>query len=413
MPPPMLSWMPLLANILSRRIGYVAERIGVAKAMAIVYMDHKVLREDGLHFMLKCACTPRLRITSLWETQIIGAVTTPAHIERGDVAKGHRWMRIPVFRHLYQMEKDLDKTTATVGDRHGWAAGIVTQPPAKRLARSLAVPPEDINTNKPPYALGVDPPVTIQLLFWFSNEIRAEMPVVQILGSSSIAQLDRIAVPRVTIPGADVPGTIHLLDDANGGDPGRQQHIVVLQPRPSSDPKDSPNWARRRSCSPSARCTSQYEYWRRQGYVHRSLLGALAAPVKVLPKVSIPDLFFTHKRHASMTLYAFILLHGGDHVLRDDVEGEHADRMENEDKDEKQSSAVPVAARGGQSDASSSQPPKHYPPPPRSYAAKLWLFEEPDRRSMPKQAPLKSWGAVVIFAYSRAFLGQACYTAGT
>lgn len=114
----------------------------------------------------------------------------------------HGWMRAPVFRHLYRME--LDASTGQ-GQTEGLvpsvglqlreaktqveAANVITQLFAKRLARSLDVPVEDINVNRPPHAFGVDSLVAVELIFWFSSEIHADVAVVQILGNLSIAQV--------------------------------------------------------------------------------------------------------------------------------------------------------------------------------------------------------------------------------
>ncbi|KAK5988693.1 Highly reducing polyketide synthase azaB [Cladobotryum mycophilum] len=188
-------------------IGYIAERIDVARNLAMTYLDHKVLRETDLHFLLKYACNPQLSVPSPWETQIIGALTTPAFVKRGGMLQDHGWMRAPMFRHLYRMEQSQKSNVATQQvDSAGSqlrkveslteAAAVITRLFAKRLARSLAVPVEDIDVNKPPYAFGVDSLVAVELLFWFSAEIHTDMPVVQILSSSSITQLGLLAARK-------------------------------------------------------------------------------------------------------------------------------------------------------------------------------------------------------------------------
>ncbi|TGJ84954.1 hypothetical protein E0Z10_g3853 [Xylaria hypoxylon] len=190
-------------------IGYIAERIDVAQTLAMTYTDHKYLRECELHFMLKYACNPNpSHVTapaSPWETQLIGAMTTPAFVRRGGIIQDHSWMRMPIFRHLYQMERDTRpgepqitqedsagsqlRAAGTIAD----AAAVITKLLARRLARSLAIPVDTINTNKPPHSFGVDSLVAVELLHWFSTEIRTDVPVVQILGNKSIAELGLLA----------------------------------------------------------------------------------------------------------------------------------------------------------------------------------------------------------------------------
>lgn len=206
-------------------IGYIAERLNVAKNVDMMFVDHKILHERDVHLVLKYACNPRLQVSppsvtvsssssSVWrEAQVIVGLTTPAFVQRGGILDDHVWMRSPMFRHLYRMEQQQDKApmaTSTNADTENnnaaaflhaahsraEAAGVVTRLLAERLARLLAVPVEDIDINRPAYAFGVDSLVAVELLFWLSTEIRADVPVVQILGSSTIAQLGMIAATK-------------------------------------------------------------------------------------------------------------------------------------------------------------------------------------------------------------------------
>jgi hypothetical protein len=55
--------------------------------------------------MLKWACNPRLPTPdSPWASQVVAALTTPAFVRRSGILRDHKWMRIPMFRHLYRME---------------------------------------------------------------------------------------------------------------------------------------------------------------------------------------------------------------------------------------------------------------------------------------------------------------------
>ncbi|RYO95108.1 hypothetical protein DL766_010232 [Monosporascus sp. MC13-8B] len=273
----------------------------------------------------------------------------------------------------------------------------------------------------------------------------------------------------------DVPGTIHLLHGT--GDPTAAGGQLVLQPRPSSDPEDPLNWTRRRkllaigmvylyvfgigiaACVQYSVLTKISEgtgiqvselnlgtglmflflgwgcliwqplaltYGRRGWYVHRSLLGLLAAPVESLPEVSVPDLFFAHERGNYMGIYAFVLfgsnylapffagfindsadwrwtMHFGSLVLaacavlmfffmeetiyfRDDIEREHVDEQK------------PTATIHEQQSGTAS-PSAGRSLPPKSYASGLKLFRLCDKRPTPKQAVLKSWRAIAIFAF--------------
>lgn len=184
-----------------------------------------------------------------------------------------------------------------------------------------------------------------------------------------------------------------------------------------------------------------------QWYAHRSLLGALAAPVESLPEVSVPDLFFAHERGNYMAVYVFVVfgsnylapffagfindragwrwtMHFGSLVLavcavllfffmeetmyfRNDVEGEHevegggveeAAKVKNKKEDESSATAHAARPSDASSSSSSTPSPETYPPP-RSYTTKLKLFVLWERRPTRKQALLKTWRALQICVY--------------
>ncbi|KAK9776195.1 putative Polyketide synthase [Seiridium cardinale] len=194
-------------------IGFIAESQAATQALAMTYTDSKQIRESDLHFMLKWACAPttQAQLNSPFDAQLLGALTTPAFVRRGGVVSDQGWMWFPMFRHLYQMEIEGETGTAVSsgGQRVNSpvallqaaetledAAAVVTNLLVRRIARSLAVPVEDIDTGKAPFGFGVDSLVAIELKFWFSKEIRAEVPVFRILGNSTIAQLGRFAAEK-------------------------------------------------------------------------------------------------------------------------------------------------------------------------------------------------------------------------
>ncbi|KAK7747470.1 putative secondary metabolism biosynthetic enzyme [Cytospora paraplurivora] len=148
-------------------IGYIVEWIAAARSVDMMFVDHKVLRKGDVHLVLKWACNPRLSTpASPWAAQVVAGLT---------------------------------RTQAA-------AAAVVTHLFAKRLARSLAVPVADIDVGRPAYAFGVDSLVAVELLFWFSSDVRADVPFVQILGSSTIAQLGAVAAAKSEhLQGRDLP----------------------------------------------------------------------------------------------------------------------------------------------------------------------------------------------------------------
>lgn len=73
---------------------------------------------------------------------------------------------------------------------------VVTHVFAKRLARSLAAPVAEIDLGRPAYAFGIDSLVAVGLLFSFLGEIRADLPIMQILGGSTMAELGAVAAVK-------------------------------------------------------------------------------------------------------------------------------------------------------------------------------------------------------------------------
>ncbi|KAG4222425.1 hypothetical protein PC116_g29101 [Phytophthora cactorum] len=134
-------------------------------------------------------------------------MSTPAFVRRSGIIAEHGWMRMPMFQHLYRMEQDVKSAATTIQASPAStrlqsakslkeASTIITELLSKRLARSLAVPVEDIDINRPPHAFGVDSLVAVELLHWFVTELRSDIPVVQILGNLTIAQLGQLAAEK-------------------------------------------------------------------------------------------------------------------------------------------------------------------------------------------------------------------------
>ncbi|KAI1442930.1 hypothetical protein F5Y02DRAFT_429364 [Annulohypoxylon stygium] len=82
------------------------------------------------------------------------------------------------------------------GNGNATAAETQTDSVGSQLqsAESLEKAAAEIDTNRPPHAFGVDSLVALELVHWFSSQVKTEIPVVQILSSLSIKQLGMLAV---------------------------------------------------------------------------------------------------------------------------------------------------------------------------------------------------------------------------
>lgn len=85
-----------------------AERVDVARFLAMSMTDHKALAEEEVRFMVRYACSPLANgrggandEESTWESQAIGALTRLAFLRRGGAVENHDWIRMSVFFHLY------------------------------------------------------------------------------------------------------------------------------------------------------------------------------------------------------------------------------------------------------------------------------------------------------------------------
>lgn len=110
--------------------------------------------------------------------------------------------RMRILKHLYRIgsggggnegaavSRQVESVGAQLWEVKNLAEGaaVVMTLFAKGLARRLAAPVVVANVNRPSHALRVDSVVAIVLLVWFSSEIQADVLVLQILASLTIAR---------------------------------------------------------------------------------------------------------------------------------------------------------------------------------------------------------------------------------
>jgi acyl carrier protein len=175
----------------------------------MTYIGHDSMEEWELHFLLSHVIqNPVLRQSSAWGTQIMAAVSTPALVKKEGQLDEHAWMQRPVFRHLYRIGEVQDHESTVMATKTDIAAilkstssleeaGVaISAALAKRLSSALSVPQQDIDTDQPVHAYGVDSLVAVELQFWFKNEVRANVPVLQILSGNSIQKLGILAAKK-------------------------------------------------------------------------------------------------------------------------------------------------------------------------------------------------------------------------
>ncbi|KAL8855884.1 MAG: hypothetical protein Q9178_007504 [Gyalolechia marmorata] len=185
--------------------GFAAERQAITDSMRAA--GYEGIRQAEFLAMLDYYCNPALPLLTPDASQVVTGVDTPASLRSRGLPELY-WMSKPLFRGLRQMDRlkgntaDASKAAvnyqALVGSAETLAAagGILTQALAKKLSLSLSMPEEDIETDKPIHAYGVDSLVAVEIRYWFLKEFKAEIAVFDILGSESIAALSVLAARR-------------------------------------------------------------------------------------------------------------------------------------------------------------------------------------------------------------------------
>ncbi|GAB1319702.1 hypothetical protein MFIFM68171_09912 [Madurella fahalii] len=131
--------------------------------------------------------------------QMVTGVGTQAHFDKSQGEVPH-WFRDPVFSHLGNMRVRVhDGRGASAGPSLtqqlggcvslAEAAALVLDALVRKLSKSLIIALEDIDTASPTSAYGVDSLVAVELRNWLLREVKADVPVFEILQASSLQVL--------------------------------------------------------------------------------------------------------------------------------------------------------------------------------------------------------------------------------
>lgn len=114
----------------------------------------------------------------------LASLTTPEYVRHQSEKQVQFWMRLPMCRHVYSMERPRQQellNDAPASDCIGIQieeAGTVADTAAailtgfsKQLARSLSVCIDDMDAKKPPYTFGVDSLVAVEFSMGFAGWI--------------------------------------------------------------------------------------------------------------------------------------------------------------------------------------------------------------------------------------------------
>ncbi|KAI5928775.1 hypothetical protein F4810DRAFT_645308 [Camillea tinctor] len=191
-----------------QEIGYVAEHGDIAKR----WNEDKiqVLSQKDILAVIDWACNCSRGDQSPWSTQIITGAAPAAKVDQ-QTMELMSYLKRPLFRAVRQInaheagadtqgraqEENTDYgALLRAAESLNEAGAIVAAALRKKLARALSVPEEDIDTRRPAHSYGVDSLVAVELRFWFSNEMKSDISVFQILANDPILALGRLAAEK-------------------------------------------------------------------------------------------------------------------------------------------------------------------------------------------------------------------------
>jgi aryl carrier-like protein len=190
-------------------VGYVAENESVAEKLNTeAYLDTD---ERELHAILDYYCDPSLPVPSTLHSQVVTGLNVPAAL-RAKRLEEPFWMSRAMFKTLHQLEVDSQdnssssdseatinyeslirkaKTLADVGT-------IITAGLQTKIAKTLAMEKETVDTSRPLYSYGVDSLTAVEIRTWFRSIIGADVALFEILGSGDIASLALLVAGKST-----------------------------------------------------------------------------------------------------------------------------------------------------------------------------------------------------------------------
>ncbi|KAF2472400.1 uncharacterized protein BDR25DRAFT_341828 [Lindgomyces ingoldianus] len=173
-----------------RSVGYVAENQGAAERN-LARWGFLQIEEAEFLAMLEIAMTGK-------QVQIVTGVGTQAHFDRSEGEIPH-WFREPSFSHLHKMRARVVESDKNAGPSISQrlkestslteGAAVVLEAVLTKLSKSLMIPMEELDASAPTSVYGVDSLVAVEIRNWLGREMKADVPVFEILQASSLQSL--------------------------------------------------------------------------------------------------------------------------------------------------------------------------------------------------------------------------------
>ncbi|KAI1424927.1 polyketide synthase PksD [Xylaria sp. FL1777] len=175
-----------------RTIGVVAESESLRKHFDGGAQGLGQIEDYEFFALLDAICDPATDSNTAPSQLLMGLETPMGFLARS--LEPPETMQRPLFAYFSQESSSSSRNTAnsnitalfrqaeTAEDR----SSLVAQSLASRLARSLAIKPEDVDIGKPLHAFGVDSLVAVELRNWISKEFAADVPVFELIGGRTV-----------------------------------------------------------------------------------------------------------------------------------------------------------------------------------------------------------------------------------
>jgi hypothetical protein len=183
--------------------GVVAENDFLQKYFQSAGFLKPVSQTEYFALLETCIATPESV-----PAQVVIGLESPSAIRRKGVALPE-FMTQPLFSSLFSTDasENGDTSATASGTEMDFAALlrarpddeqllILTNEVAKKLAKPLSMPVTDIDTQRPMHAYGVDSLLAVELRNWIARKMKADVPVFDIMGASSINAVASLIVAR-------------------------------------------------------------------------------------------------------------------------------------------------------------------------------------------------------------------------
>lgn len=184
-------------------VGVVAESDHLRKKLTSDLRLSRMVSEGELLSLMDLCCDPRE--ASLLPAQVtLGLATPNTTLEEG--LEKPEFMKSPLFLTQNVIsggveagKSDNYSTLFRQAESAEDRASIVFQSLANKLARALAINPEDIDENLALHLFGVDSLVAMELKNWIAKEFLADVAVYELMGGRSVAAICELVTKMTQI----------------------------------------------------------------------------------------------------------------------------------------------------------------------------------------------------------------------